>query len=131
MSHSTSLRGYIENLERLADTPEEEFLSDRDKIASAKYHFVVSIECCLDIANHVIAEEGFAFPETNVDSFLTLTDNGWLPEEMRDDLSAMTKFRNRLVHLYWKIDDTRVYQYLQDSVTDLRRFVSEIARRLR
>ena len=53
----SNLRRYVEALRRLASVPRDEFLADADKIASAKYHFVVAIECCIDIANHIIASE--------------------------------------------------------------------------
>ena len=41
----------------------------------------------------------------------------------------MARFRNRLVHLYWDVDDARVYQFLQEALGDVERFGTEIARR--
>ncbi len=34
----------------------------------------------------------------------------------------MTKFRNRLVHLYGEIDDQFVYEFLKNDVDDIRKF---------
>jgi uncharacterized protein YutE (UPF0331/DUF86 family) len=39
----------------------------------------------------------------------------------------MARFRNRLVHLYWQVDDALVYTYLQDSLADLGRYAAAIA----
>ena len=47
------LAGYVGELRRLAALPSAQLLADPDKAASAKYHFVVAIECCLDVASHV------------------------------------------------------------------------------
>ena len=41
----TNLKMYVENLRRLGAVPASAFLSDPDKVASAKYHFIVAIEC--------------------------------------------------------------------------------------
>ncbi len=40
----------------------ELFLKDKLLIGGAKYYLQVSIECCLDIANHIIAAQGFRAP---------------------------------------------------------------------
>jgi uncharacterized protein YutE (UPF0331/DUF86 family) len=42
----------------------------------------------------------------------------------------MAKFRNRLVHPYWDVDERRVFEYLRDSLADINRFAQAIAERL-
>jgi uncharacterized protein YutE (UPF0331/DUF86 family) len=40
----------------------------------------------------------------------------------------MARFRNRLVHLYWDVDDGLVCEYLAEgSLSDLERFAKAIA----
>lgn len=123
----SNLRRYAATLEEIATTPRDEFLSNPDRIGNAKYHFVIAIERAIDVANHVIASENYRFPKDNADSFAVLIEQGILPEEMRDRLRAMAKFRNRLVHLYWDVDDGAVYGYLQESLADLERFAKAVA----
>jgi uncharacterized protein YutE (UPF0331/DUF86 family) len=124
----SSLRRYALVLQTLARVPRTEFLGNPDKIGNAKYHFVIAIECCIDIANHIIASEGYRFPKGNADSFVVLTEEGILGAESVDAWRAMAQFRNRLVHLYWDVDDERVHEYLQDSLSDLDRFIESVAR---
>ncbi len=124
-----NLRAHILDLERLARIPQPEFLANPDQIGSAKYRFVVAIECCIDIANHIIASEDLRFPRDNADSFVVLAESGIVAETLREPLRAMAKFRNRLVHLYWDIDDARIWGYLQESLDDLRRFDQAIVAR--
>lgn len=123
----SNLRAYASVLRSLALVPPGEFLGNPDKVGNAKYHFVIAIECCVDIANHVIASESFRIPKSNADSFAVLAERGVLPPDLRDPLRAMAQFRNRLVHLYWEVDDLLVHQYLEDSLDDLDRFARAVA----
>jgi len=123
----SNLRQYLGVLRDLAATPRETFLDNSDKIGNAKYHLVIAIECCIDIANHVIASENYRFPRDNADSFTALVEEGVLPRESDEPLRAMARFRNRLVHIYWDVDDQRIHDYLQDGLTDIESFANAIA----
>jgi uncharacterized protein YutE (UPF0331/DUF86 family) len=122
-----SLQAYTEVLRGLGREPRDAFLANADKIGNAKYHFVIAIECCIDIANHIIASENYRFPKDNADSFGVLVDAGIVPRDLEDSLRAMARFRNRLVHLYWAIDDARIHEYLQKGVEDLEGFAQAVA----
>jgi uncharacterized protein YutE (UPF0331/DUF86 family) len=124
----STLARYIEALEALAAVAKDEFLANGDKIGNAKYHFVVGIECCIDIANHVIASESYRLPKDNADSFAVLVERAVIAPDLHEPLRGMARFRNRLVHLYWNVDDERVYEYLQGSLGDMERFMSAIAK---
>jgi uncharacterized protein YutE (UPF0331/DUF86 family) len=124
----SNLRAYVGVLRQLATVPRQTFLSDHDKIGNAKYHLLIAIECCIDVANHVIASENYRFPKDNADSFTVLIEHGVLPSSDREPLRAMARFRNRLVHVYWDVDDAKVHEYLQSGIDDLARFGTSIAR---
>lgn len=123
----SDLRSYAEVLRELSTVPRESFLANRDKVGNAKYHFVIAIETCIDIANHIIASERYRVPNDNADSLVVLIEQGILDEAKRDNLQAMARFRNRLVHLYAEVDDGRVYDYLQESLADLDDYARAIA----
>jgi uncharacterized protein YutE (UPF0331/DUF86 family) len=125
----SNLRGFLGVLKTLGAVPRDRFLKDADKIGNAKYHFVISIECCIDVANHVIASENYRFPRDNADGFVVLVEQGVLDESLREPLRAMAKLRNRLVHLYWDVDDGAVHDYLQRSLQDMERFARAVASR--
>jgi uncharacterized protein YutE (UPF0331/DUF86 family) len=38
----------------------------------------------------------------------------------------MTRFRNRLVHIYWEVDDNELYQILQTRLDDFRQFLNKL-----
>jgi len=46
---------FLEILKGMQRTPLDVFLKDKILIGSAKYYLQVGIECCLDVANHIIS----------------------------------------------------------------------------
>lgn len=119
---------YLSLLKKISRTPQETFLKDKILIGSAKYYLQVSIECCLDVANHIIASEKFRAPRDYADSFMVIQEEGVISSELGDKLRQMAKFRNRIVHLYGEIDDSYVYKYLQDDIKDTEEFKSIIVK---
>jgi len=122
----SNLKGYLEKLKRLAILSREEFLSDFTKVESAKHLFQVSVECCIDVANHIIASERFPVPKSYAESFETLAEKGILPNNFVPTLRQMVQFRNRLVHLYWDVDAEVIHELLQRNLTDFDPFAKHI-----
>ena len=85
---------YLAILKGMRRTSLDKFLKDKILIGSAKYYLQVSIECCLDIANHIIAAEGFRAPKDYADSFKVLEESGIFEEALGTKLRQMAKFRN-------------------------------------
>lgn len=42
----------------------------------------------------------------------------------------MAWFRNRLIHIYWDIDNGRIYDLLREDVGDIEQFLAEYIRAL-
>ena len=120
-------RKSISRLQKLKELGKNKFLSDPDKIASAKYHFIVVIESSIDMCNHIISRNGYRVPEDYGDTFRVMREAGAFDTEFSEELVKMAKFRNRLVHLYWEIDDTRIYRILEGNLGDLNKFIKLIA----
>ena len=109
-------------LRKISKTPIKLFLKDKLMIGSAKYYLQVSIECCLDVANHIIASEHLRAPKDYADSITVIEEEGLVPPELGERLRRMTKFRNRLVHLYGDIDDEYVYKFMTEDLEDIEEF---------
>jgi len=116
------LENYLGLLKEISKESEEAFLKNQIIIGSAKYYLQVSIECCLDVANHIIASERLRAPNDYADSFTVLEEKGIFHQQLGQRLRQMAKFRNRLVHLYGEIDDKFVYEFLKTDVEDIRKF---------
>ena len=63
-------------------------------------------------------------------SFTVLVERGICPTDMEDSQRAMARFRNRLVHVYWHVDDDLIADYLQSHLDDFDRFTACLARLL-
>lgn len=121
------VRENIKHLKELGKLPMKEFVSDFKATGSAERLLQISIEACLDIGNHIISRCGLERPREYKDVFIILGREGILPYVFAEKLIPMVKFRNRLVHLYWKVDETEVYEIIQNNLKDMEEFVQHIA----
>lgn len=113
-----NLSAYVRHLRSIAQTDREAFLKDDVKVGGAKFYLQSSISVCLDIGNHIIASEGYRGPKDYRDIFTVLNENGILPNDFTRTLRQMAGLRNRLVHLYWEVDDEQIYDDLQSHLGD-------------
>jgi len=123
----STLRETVGHLNRHKESRKDVFLDDPDKIASAKYHFIVAIESAIDICNHLISKNGYRVPEDYADSFAVLGEVGAFSKEEVEVFKEMARFRNRLVHIYWKVEAGQVYEILQSRLGDFKIFLNQIA----
>ena len=84
------------------------------------------IETCLDVAGHIISDEGFRVPETYADMFKILVENQILEKSQSEPLNRMTKFRNIVVHQYEKVDPTIVIGILRNNLEDFEKYKKAI-----
>jgi len=112
----------LDKLRELANLSKDEFLRDVHKVASAKYHLLIAIEASIDMCNHVIAQNKLRTPEDYADTFRVLQEVGAFPKDFLPKLIEMARFRNRLVHIYWEVDNEVIYQILKEDISDLEKF---------
>ena len=67
-------------------------------------------------------------PEEYAECFAMLKEAGVITGELTGRLQQMAKFRNLLVHMYWKIDYGRVYDAIQQNLEDRRAFSAAVIR---
>lgn len=80
------------------------------------------IETCLDIAGHIIADEGLRVPDSYADMFRILQEKGILGDELGPAMEQMARFRNLVVHQYEKLDPALVVTILDRHLSDFGRF---------
>jgi uncharacterized protein YutE (UPF0331/DUF86 family) len=124
----SELRKSVARLKSIGQRSFDDFLKDPDKIGSSKYHFIVAIESCIDMCNHVIARNGYRVPDDYGDTFIVMSEAGAFDSKFAEALRNMAKFRNRLVHLYWELGDRQVYDILQNRLVDFKKFLDSLAR---
>ncbi|MDI6811242.1 MAG: DUF86 domain-containing protein [archaeon] len=121
----------VGKLKELAALSEEGFIRDPHKVASAKYFLIVAIEAAIDLCNHVISRNKFRVPNDYADTFRVMEEVGFFSKEFVERLVEMAKFRNRLVHIYWEVDDEVIYDIIRDDIRDIEVFVEAFMKVLR
>lgn len=114
-------------LRELGQLPEAQFLEDFRNTESAKYLLIVATEAVIDICNHIVARREGRAPEDYADCFAVLIDLQVINVSLAERLQRMARFRNLLVHLYWKVENERVYQIIQTALQDLDEYRQQIA----
>jgi len=85
----SQLREALGNLQRLRDYKKSVFESDPDKIGSAKYNFIITIEAAIDMCNHIISRNGYRAPEDYADTFVVLGEKGAFEKSFVNNLKEM------------------------------------------
>jgi len=122
---TSELRKALSLLYELQSLSKDEFLADEHKKGSAKYHFIMAIEAAVDLCNHLISVLRLRSPESYADTFKVLEEAGAFKKTFGSRLVEMAKFRNRLVHFYFSLNDDLLYEILQGGLKDLERFLKD------
>lgn len=84
----------------------------------------------LDISSHLIARNRWGKPKDNKEHFQILCDKGIIDSKDVLIYFNMAKFRNRIVHMYFNIDDEMIFDIVQNNIEDFERFISNITNTL-
>jgi len=114
-------------LERIGEKTKESFLNDRDAQDIASYRLLVAIEAALNLCYHITAKRLKKVPEDYAECFTILSEADIIPMQLSERLQKTARFRNLLVHMYWKIDYGIVYDIIKHDTKDIRRFSELVA----
>ena len=59
---------------------------------------------------------------------MPLFDQERMIKLVSDELKSVAKFRNRLVHLYWEVDNHQLYALLHVRIDDFKKFLDAMGR---
>jgi len=117
----------VRRLNRIRGMPRAEFLADRDVQDIAVRRLLVAIEAALGLCYHVSARRLQRVPDDFAACFAGLGQAGVIEPSLGERLQAVARFRNLLVHMYWKVDYDRVFDTLAEGIEDLRAFRKAMA----
>lgn len=127
-SRLSALEGYLAELRSFRDVSREQFIREPALHHLAERYLHLACEAVLDIAQHVIADKGFAQATSYRNSVEVLEEEGIIDQDLSERLQRWMGFRNILVHLYLEIDHGRVYDAIQEDLGDLEAFAASMAR---
>lgn len=85
-----------------------------------------SVQVAIDLAAHIIADEGLGLPSELKENFLILEKAGIIKPDLSRKLQKMVGFRNIAVHDYKSIDVDVLKVVLTDRLIDLEDFYSAV-----
>lgn len=89
-------------------------LDSYKELSVVKYHFIILTEASIDICNYISAKLFKQAAESYSQCFSILVVNNIISKTLGYKLAIFAKFRNVLVHLYWKVDDSLVVDKLNE-----------------
>lgn len=116
----------LAKLQELSKLDENEFKSDFRNIESSKHLLQVSVECMIDICEHIVAKKRLGTPDTAAECIRMVFSSGYISNINVETYITMTKFRNRIVHLYNDLDENEIYQILRNNLSDFSLFIKDI-----
>ena len=126
----SELEEFIKSLEDLLNFSVEEYLDEKRNIYSGRYLLQISIETCINISNHIVSRMKLGLPNEYADAFRLLNKNDIISYELLEKMILMTRFRNRVVHMYWDIDDSYVFDLINNNLKDVIKFKESIKKYL-
>lgn len=113
------LRNYLKTLKAIRKFDLTTFKKDVFIHATAERYLHLSIECLLDVGNHIIADRGYRKPDTYAEIFEVLVEEKLISTQLLKELEGMAAFRNILVHDYFRLDLDQVYEIIHDRLKSL------------
>ena len=114
-----SVRRHLKRVEEKRSQDVQDFLKDFDCQDIVSFNLQLAIQNSIDIAAHIISEEGMGVPGSFTEMFYLLEENGYLSKELTEKMVRAVGFRNLLVHEYGKIDLKQVHQIANEHIQDL------------
>jgi uncharacterized protein YutE (UPF0331/DUF86 family) len=117
----------VDRLQKFREMSPEEFLADRDSQDIASFRLIVATEATIDTCLHISAKRLKLVAEEYAACFHLLAEHGLIATTLATRLAQMARFRNVLIHRYWHVDYTRVYEIITGpDLEDLVAFVKQV-----
>jgi uncharacterized protein YutE (UPF0331/DUF86 family) len=120
------VRRVVADLRDFARISEAAFLENRERQYAVLHALQLAIEGCVDIATHICAADALGAPASYAEAIDLLHAAKILDSDLAGDICRMTRFRNRIVHLYGEVDLRVVHRLLQERLGDFDRFLAAV-----
>jgi len=126
----SSTKKYLSILQNFKKYSRKKIENDLNiKGAVERYLYLVS-QATIDTAEAFISLKDFRKPTTLREGFEILEEEKVISVELREKMVKMAGFRNFIAHDYDKIDYDKVYDVLQNRLTDIKEFIEQIKKLL-
>ena len=109
----------------------EALRDDLDARDLVSFNLMLAVQSCLDVASHLIADEGWKPAASLAESFRRLAEHGVVSSQVADRLGKAAGLRHVVAHGYAGAEVDKIFAGATSGLTDLERFASEVAAWLR
>ncbi len=126
IAKADAVKKHVTRVKNKADLALHDFIKDADRQDIVMFNIQMAVQNCLDIAAHIISEEGYGVPGSNNDMFYTLEKHSYLDTQLVEKMIKAVGFRNLVVHEYGNLDMAQVYKIMQQDIKDLFEYLKAI-----
>ena len=106
----------------------EELAGDDDALDIVAFNLMLAMQSALDLASHIIADEGWEPASNLAESFRRLGERAILSRDTVEAMARGASLRNLVAHGYSKIDVAKVHRAATEGTRELDRFAAEVAK---
>lgn len=130
LAKAGSITKHLNRVFEKRETDLRTFLKDIDRQESILFNIQMAVQNCIDIAAHIISDQGLGVPGSTNEMFYLLEENGYLDNEITEKMVKAVGLRNLIVHEYSKIDLDQIFEVAQKDITDLNEYLKSIFKKL-
>lgn len=123
-----SLSDHVERVRRRRPASPATLRADVDLQDALAMSLLVAIQEAVDIAFHIVADEGWGVPSSYAEGFEILVRRGVIDAQLSDDLARTIAVRHRIAHGYATLDVDRLWAEVPAGLNALDRYTVAIAR---
>ena len=125
-----SVKKHLRRIAEKSGVDLDAFLKDLDRQEIISFNLHLALVNCIDLAAHIISEEGLGVPGSASEMFYLLEENGFLSRQITEKMIKAVGLRNLIVHEYSKIDLKRLLEIIQKDIKDIDDFITCVFSRL-
>jgi uncharacterized protein YutE (UPF0331/DUF86 family) len=104
----------------------EIFKIDLDRQESVLFNLQKAIQNCIDIAAHIVSEEGYGVPGSSNELFYLLEEHNLIDRPLTEKMVRAIGLRNLIAHEYGTLDLEKIHHISKENINDLDAFIKSI-----
>lgn len=112
----------------LKTTNRDSFIKGDNEVVidAAERNLEVTIQACLDIASHIVAQIALEKPNENKELFSILAKHNIISKNLSERLMLMSGLHNILVHEYLEVEEEKIYDSINNDLDDVAEYIKSI-----
>ena len=113
----------LQDINNLLTRSDEDILQSPHLIKSLKYSIII----IAGTLQHILAKKHKVTIQGYTEVFLSSKEHLIISSELSDQLQPFFRFRNMLVHGYWRVDNRLFLENIRNGLKDFRDFVKQMS----